>query len=251
MFVAASIPFYRNKEFTQFIRNTLMIVHQQGPEQLKVKAQYQLLNQLCQQLEKAYEQVDNSQLSQQLIELDNRRDQAIVCLRALSEGYLNHPKSTHREAGEQLLACINRYGSRLYALNYTEETATLKQLLGELQTRPECQQATETLQLADVVNEMKQANQAFEKLFIQRIEESVQSEGLSNRELMRKTTDAYRQLLKHLEAHATLTPSNEYQLLADLLNENTSYFNEVVERRKSISTPELVTASDTEETAAE
>ena len=251
MFVTASIPFYRIKEFTQFIRNTLIIVNQHGPEQLKVKAQYQELNRLCQQLEKAYEQTNNSQLSAQLTELDNRRDQAIICLRTLSEGYIRYPKTAQQEAGKQLLACINSYGNRLYDLNYSAETATLKQLLGELQTRPEYQQAVATLQLEVVVNEMKQANQAFEQLFVQRLEEGIQSGGLSNRELMRQATDAYRELLKHLEAHATLTPSNEYTLLIDHLNENTEHFNEVVERRKSSPASDLITASDTEEAATE
>lgn len=250
MFVAALVFNYRIKEFTQFIRNTLMIVNQHNPTELKVKTQYQELNGLCQQLEKAYELTDNSQLSLQLTQLDERRDQAIICLRTLSEGYVRHPKTAQQEAGKQLLACINRYGNRLYALNYSAETATLKQLLSELQTRPEYQQAIETLQLTDVVNEMKQANQAFEQLFVQRIEETVQSDGLSNRELMRQATEAYRTLLKHLEAHATLTPSNEYQLLIDHLNGNITHFNEIVERRKSTPTSELVTASDSE-TAAE
>ncbi len=242
MFTTAAISFYRTKEFTQFIRNTLIIVNQHNPTELKVKGQYQELNGLCQQLEKAYELTDNSQLSLQLTQLDERRDRAIICLRTLSEGYTRYPKAAQREAAEQLLACINRYGNRLYALNYSAETATLKQLLSELQTRPEYQQAIETLQLTDVVNEMKQANQAFEQLFVQRLEETSQSEGPSNRELMRQATEAYRKLLKHIEAHTTLNPSNAYLLLIDHMNENTTHFNEMVERRKNASASELITA---------
>ncbi|MEM9671480.1 MAG: DUF6261 family protein [Cyclobacteriaceae bacterium] len=249
MFVTALVFNYRIKEFTQFIRNILIIVNQHNPTELKVKAQYQELDGLCQQLERAYGLTDTSQLSLQLTQLDERRDQAIICLRTLSEGYARHPKTAQQEAGKQLLACINRYGNRLYALNYSAETATLKQLLGELQNRPECQQAVATLQMEVVVNEMKLANQEFEKLFVQRLEESIQSEGASNRELMRQATEAYRKLLKHVEAHATLNPSNEYQLLIDHLNENTEHFNELVERRKSTPTSELVTASDTENAA--
>ena len=120
-------------------------------------------------------------------------------------------------------------------------------MLSELQTRPECQQAVQTLHLADVVNGMKQANQAFEQLSVQRLEENMRSGGVSNRELMRQTTDAYHQLLKHLEAHATLSPSPEYTLLIDHLSENTEHFNEVVERRKSAPASELISASYTEE----
>lgn len=251
MFVTASIPQYRIKEFTQFIRNTLLIVNQHNPAELKVKAQYQELSEICQQLERAYQLTDNSQLSQQLTTLDERRDRAIICLRTLSEGYTRHHKKAQRDAGEQLLECIDTYGSRLYALNYSAETATLKQLLSELQTRPEYQQAVETLQITDVVNEMKQANQAFEKLFVQRLEESIQSVRISNRELMRGATEVYRQLLKHLEAHAILTPSDKYALLVDHLNENIEHFNELIARRKSSPVPELPTVSDTEEATTE
>ena len=41
--------------------------------------------------------------------------------------------------------------------------------------------------------------------------------------------------MKHLEAHATLTPSAEYTLFINHLNENTEHFNQMVERRKPVS----------------
>nr|WKN40252.1 DUF6261 family protein [Tunicatimonas sp. TK19036] len=246
MLISAHVFNYRTKEFMQFIRNTLMIVSQHGPEALQVKAQYQQLNQLYQQMEVSYQQAGTHNLTPQLIQLDEQRDQAIICLRTISEGYTRYPKATQREAGQQVLACIDRYGNRLYSLNYSAETATLKQLLHELQTKPECISALQALHLEDVVKEMKRANQEFEKLFIQRLEEASQAEVQSTREQMRQTTDAYRTLLRHLEAHATLTPSNEYQLLIDHLNENINHFNEMITRRKNNPETTPVAPEDTE-----
>ena len=217
-----------------------MIVSQHGPDQLKVKAQYQGLHQLYQQLENSLQQANTRSLTPQLTQLDAQRDQAIICLRMISEGYTRHPKATQRKAGQLLLACMGRYGNRLYDLNYSAETATLKQLLRDLQTDSECTSAIQALHLEEVVSEMKRANQEFEKLFIQRLEESSQVEVQSTRELIQKITEAYRTLLKHLEAHAILTPSSDYKLLIDHLNENITHFNEMINRRKSSSDTEIV-----------
>ena len=245
MITTAYLFRYRIKEFTQFIRNTLMIVGQHGPEQLQVKPQYQALNKLYQQLERAYLPDNVNALSTQLAQLDAARDQAIVCLRMLSDGYSRHPFPTFSEAGQILLATIDKYGSRLYDLNYSAETAVLKKLVYDLQNTTNGVQAVQTLQLEDVVSEIKRVNQEFERQFVRQLEAASQIEGPSVRELVQRTAEAYRTLVKFVEAHATLTPSPEYTLFSHHLNENIEHFNQIVSRRKpSGETEEAMLSTD-------
>ena len=223
---------YRIKEFIQFVRNALMIVGQHNPDRLQIKAQYQTLSKLHRQMERSYKQDKSDALAQELAELDAARDQTIVCLRMLSDGFTRHPNEAQQEAGQRVLDCIDKYGSRLYNLNHSAETATLKKIVHDLQTDPACAEALERLHLEAVVNEIKRANQAFERKFVQHLEATSQTNGPRMRELVRQTTDAYRTLTEHAAAHALLTPSPEYTLFGHHLDENTEHFNQIVERRQ-------------------
>ena len=240
MVTSASLTNFRIKEFIQFIRNTQMIVSQHGADKLKIKAQYNALNQAHKQLEQAYKQDTNNDITAQLAHLDDQRDQALICLRQISEGYTHHHAPTLKAAGTKIVECISKYGNRLYSLNYSAETAALKNITRDLQTIPECVSAIQALGLKEVVQEMKRTNLAFETLFIQRLKTLSQFDAKSNKERMQLTSEAYRTLVKHLEAHATLTPSDLYTSLINHMNENVDHFNHIVERRKMADEPEAV-----------
>ena len=232
MIKTAFVGRYRLQEFIQFVSNTLAIVKQHGPDKLRIRAQYLTLLQQYERLQQAYQQNALSEITPQLARLDARRDRAIVCLRKLCDGYACHPNERLKAAGKKIVACIDKYGSKLYHLNYSAETAALKNLVRELQTNPECLSAIQEMKLEEVVKEMEAANLTFDKLFIQRLGEFSQSETNSTRALMPLTTEAYRTLAQHVDAHATLTPSEEYTSLINHLNENIEHFNLIVERRK-------------------
>ena len=237
MITTALLTRYRIKEFIQFVYNSVIIVSQHNPNQLSVKKQYTALTQIHRQLEQAYKRDTGKTATPQLAQLDAARDQAIVCLRMISEGYTRHYDPTLNAAGQQVLACIDKYGSRLHSLNYSAETAVLKNVVRDLQTIPACAQAIQALHLEPLVAEMKRLNLAFEQRFVDRLEIISRSESRSMRELVQQTTEAYRTLVKHLEAHATLNPSVEYTLFINHFNENIEHFNQVVERRRAASTP--------------
>jgi hypothetical protein len=232
MITSARLARYRIKEFIQFVRNSLLIVSQHSPEQLQVKTQYSALTQVQRQLEQTYKQDRDDEMTQQLMQLDATRDRAIVCLRMISEGYTRHFDTVLSTAGQTVLDCIDKYGERLYRLNYSAETAALKNVVRDLQTLPACIQAIQVLRLGEIVKEMKRANLAFEKQFIEHLEASSRANSETMRELVQGTTEAYRTLVKHLEAHAILTPSTTYTLFINHFNENVEHFNQMVAQRK-------------------
>lgn len=247
MINAALLNRYRLQEFIQFVSNTLMIAKQHGPEKMKVKVPYQTLQQQHYRLQTAYKQTANSDITPLLANLDTRRDQAIICLRRLCEGYTYHAQEKKKAAAATVLTCIDKYGNKIYQLNYSAETAALKNLVRDLRTDTECVAALQVLGLEEVANEISNANVKFEKLFIQRLQEFSQDELAGTRTLSQQTTEAYKTLVQHIEAHATLAPSSEYTLFVNHLNENIEHFNQIVQRRKRSgeATPEEEnTASD-------
>jgi len=238
MLKSPSFKNYRIQEFIQFTSNVLMIVKQHGADKLKIKALYTMLFQSFEQLQSTYKQDGDNETTRQLMHLDNRRDQAVICLRKICDGYAHHHDKALNAAGRQVVACIDKYGSKLYHLNYSAETAVLKNLVQDLQTDPACNSAIQEMHLEAVVKEIKQVNEKFEKLFIERLENFSKDETKSTKELIRSVTEAYRTLVQHVEAHATLAPSAAYTSFINHLNENIEHFNQVVERRKKSGVPE-------------
>ena len=232
MITSALLSRYRIQEFIQFMHNALMIARQHGLDQLNINIQHQALSKAYQQLEQAYKQNPSSDIASKITYWDDRRDQAIICLRMISDGYTRHPQEALRTSGRQVVDCINKYGPRLYQLNYSAETTALKNIIRDLQAYD---QAIQAMHLEAVVGEIKRANTEFEKVFIQRLKETSQLASKSTRELVLQTSDAYRALVKYVEANATLAPSSEYTLFINHLNENIEHFNQLVARRKSAS----------------
>jgi hypothetical protein len=244
MIHSAILSKYRIKEFIQFISNILLIVKKHDPEKLKVKALYKILLQNLESLKKAHRQEAQNEITTQLALLDEERDRAIICLRQVCDGYTNHSNPTLKAAGQKIVASIDKYGSKLYHLNYGAETTALKQLVYDLKHTPECVSALKVLNMENVVNDMHTANIKFETLFIDRLGDFSQDETKSTRELIRLTTDAYKTLMQHIDAHAVLAPSGEYTILVNHINENIEHYNQVVERRKSgVETEEADTTS--------
>ncbi|MEM9930370.1 MAG: DUF6261 family protein, partial [Bacteroidota bacterium] len=122
MIKTASLKNYRVQEFIQFISNTLTIVQRHDPAKLKIAEYVTALTQHHQMLENAYKQDTLSEITPQLAQLDAVRDQALVCLRQVCEGYTSYPDETLSASGKKIVECIDKYGSKLYSLNYGAET---------------------------------------------------------------------------------------------------------------------------------
>ncbi len=251
MIKSASFKNYWIKEFIQFIHNTLMIVSKHNPEKLKLKALHNTLSQHYQELDRLYKQDNSSDITPKLTRLDEQRDQAIICLHSISKGYARHFDEKKAAAGKKLTNCINKHGNRLYHLNYSAETAALDKLIHDLQTNTECVAALQELQLTDLVDIMQQTNTEFDTLFVQRLEQFSLVESVSGTKLMQLTTEAYRTLVQHIEAHAMITPSVGYTLLIKHLNENISHFNKVATRRRSAGEPQEANTEATDEELTE
>ena len=236
MITTAQLFNYRIKEFLQFVHNALMIVNQHSPDKLRVKAQYQALSNRYRQLESTYQRDADHALTQELRRLDAARDQAVVCLRMISEGYTRHHRASHRLAGQQILDCIDKYGTRLYNLNHNAETVALKKIVADLRADSTGPEALQLLHLEDTVDEMQRANQEFERQFVRHLQLAKLAEGPRMRDLVKQTAEAYRTLVEHVAAHALLAPSSEYTLFVHHFNENVEHFNQIVARRRP--TPE-------------
>ncbi len=108
-----------------------------------------------------------SPLTQEVLDADLRRDDAMAGIRHMTEGYARHFSRDKRAAGGRLLHAISIYGE-VVAMAYQDETAAITNLIADLDTKPELKEAIGLLELDDWTAELRHANINFNQKYAAR-----------------------------------------------------------------------------------
>lgn len=236
-------PFYKKfrvSEFIQFFTDVIKICIQNNPVQLKINKQLEGLKEPCDKIDSVFKKNQKSDLTEKLEVLDTRRDKALVCISKIADGYLNHFREDKRDAARLITDCIDKYGSRIYDMNYQAETSILSNLGNDLQNKTELANATTVIKVDEVVTEMITANTEFSDCFIDRIEEQAKETGENAGKLINEALQKYRLLVRHIEAHATISPSKERDVLISQLNSLINRYNSTMAMRNHTKPEEVI-----------
>lgn len=228
---------YRNGEYLQYMKDILQLVNLQDVDALALTNPTNELTTIVNRIDSLYQQVQGSSLTQEIIALDTRRDKAITGIRTLVSAYANHFNEATISAANALLATINTYGTDIARKSYQEQTAILDSISKDFETEPELIQAISLLDIATWVAELKNANTEFSAKYIERVGETAASPENNVEELRVEATLAYRKLVLHIEAHATLSENEAYSTLLNEINVLAKQYNLVVDNRSKSSTP--------------
>lgn len=114
------------------------------------------------------------------------------------------------------------------------ETSTLDNLGKDLQNDSRLATAVATLNLTNLVAEMVKTNNEFKEIYQSRVQEKAADETVSAGEIIKEAINNYRELTKHITAHATITPSDAYTILIKELNALIEQYNTTVAKRSSV-----------------
>ena len=232
-------------EFIQFMKQLLAFCKESNPKLLGVSKQVSELERNWKELEQLFKKVTGSDLTTVLEAQDERRDKAISGLRLFFESLTYHFNASKRDAGQKLLNVIDKYGRGISRKNYQEESAILSGIIKDWDRDEKLSQAISMLGVADWKDELHAANNAFDKTYRQRTGDLISIPEASATELREPVMKAYRELNRHLSAHAILVEDPKpYEDLAALLNGHIDQYNQLVRNRYG-------TAVDMEEEAAD
>lgn len=240
MFLSPFIHKFRNNEFIQFIKNVLNVVQHHDPEKLNVKAAYDNLNRLSDQISALYKPELGSDITQELEELDERRDRAFNGIFKYVDAFTNHFEEEKCDAAAELYDAILLFGGGIARLNYQAETSTISSIINRFRSDTNLTTAVSKLSgLDEWLNELEEANQMFDKAYMMRVREEANKPGVKMAEIRKEMTGVFRSLLKHLEAHAIISGDELYDQVAKEINEVIENYNQlVVNRSSSTSEPE-------------
>lgn len=225
---------FRNGEYLRYMKDVLDIVNQQDVDSLLLTTPVNRLSTSVSRINDAYQQKLGSTLTQDVIALDNRRGAAIIGIRAVVKGYSYHYNSTMANAANAILDAIAAHGSNasnITRLSYQQQTAILESLISDFETIPELIEAFITLNLNEWLVELKTANTLFIITYLERIKTSAANPSINLISLRIEATDLYRDLIKKVNAHATLSETNAYPIILNEIELLTKQYNLVVDNR--------------------
>jgi hypothetical protein len=236
---------YRNSEFLQYLKDVLELVNAQDVEALQLTLQRDGLQAEVSQLDTLFQQEQSSGFTEELLDLDERRDKAFIGLKGLLEAHQYHFDEATQTAARSLLFNLNSFGTNIPRMNYQSETAVIDSMLTDWNTEADLVAAVTTLNISSWVTELATANQTFNDRFLARISESAANPAMSFTNMRESSTNVYRELLAHMEAHAVLQNNAIYQTLLNEVNELTNHYNQTVYARIR------TTSSDTDEATSD
>ena len=112
----------------------------------------------------AYAKKSSSGKGDLLLQADDNRDVPFGALKAILVGHIRAVSSPFNKDAVDIYAVIEKYGLDLNTFKYAEETAQMKKLIEELD-KPENVSKIENMMLTPIVEQLKDAQTAFEGLF--------------------------------------------------------------------------------------
>lgn len=244
MIDAIDLSRLRNAEFLQFMKDFAGLVNANNAATLNVAVQYTALAAKNNQLEDLFKKELSSELTQEILDLDNRRDRAYNGILFVVQGFLNHYEPSKVEAATRLKSNLDLYGSGAAKQNYQAETAILNNLVSDWEGKPALLEALNLLGLTSWKDEMKAANTLFDQKYIERTLEYSEASPETLLAKRTETASAYYTLRQFIDAFAVTINTPIYQTVTNQVNALIAQYNTLLNNRlarMAADTPEVPT----------
>lgn len=205
--------------------------------------------------DKAYKKSAASDRTADIAAGDDQRDNILSGLRQYCEAMLRIGTAEQQQAAQLVLKQIDLY--KVYASDsYEDEGLKINQLCADLKRVANLKQAVKALNLTDKVEELDTVNEQVRQLVNLRNQARALTNTKAIVEARQRTDDAYRWLVRVLEAYAVIETEEQggqsysrFDLCIQVMNEDIHYYKTVVNRHSDTVTPKPDPAPDPEQNA--
>ena len=231
------LPKLRDAEYLQYVKDFSGIIALNNPSTLQIDAKLSTFNTRIDELENLYKETLDNGKTQDLLQLDERRDSAVKGIYYFLLGHSYHFEADKKQKAQLLLDNMALYGSGIARLNYQAETARINNLIRDWENKPELTNAVATFNLSAWINEMKTANDLFNTAYLSRTQEygDASTEAIKSK---REEVDAAYYALRdsidtiHLLVEMPLSPYET--VINQQLNTLTDQYNILLVNKKNV-----------------
>jgi 6,7-dimethyl-8-ribityllumazine synthase len=219
-------------ELLQFLYDVLTECKQKATEAMKLAAATAALQTDTEAFDKHFKLSPGSPITLELIALDDRRDDSVVGLGLVLEGYMHHFDAVTKKAAQDLLWNMGKYGPSIAKLNLPTETSTINSFLQEWTADTTLAAAVTTLNLTAWTTELKTANNLFNEKYIARSNDKGSAPQIKTVEARKKAVNTYRNLITKIEGGAVFPEGLPYDALVNGLNAIINKYNILADSHK-------------------
>ena len=216
---------YRNAEYLQYISYIIDIVNKEDTETLGLTTAVQELETGIAPITSIFQQRQGSALTKNIESLDRLRNKNFIGLKTQVKSYTYHFNENLNAAAELILDAMSVQQVRINKLNYHNKTIAITSLLENLNSDVSLLAAVNTLGIADWLAVLAEVNTSFKEVYLERLDEGVESPTV-NIATLRETSDlAFENLLKTISSESFLRKEEVYQNLLDKIENLTQKYN--------------------------
>ena len=219
-----------NGEHFQFHTDFINLVKDDTTLITKIRPLFDSYNQLYITEDRAYKGIDKSGITEEIVSADKLRDRFFRGMVDTTKTALLHYDATVETAAKRLMIVFDTYGN-LAVENYKKETADIYNLLQELNTNYPAEILTVGIQ--GWMTNLNIANQRFEQLSKDRVDETYQKGDFDLRTCRINLDEAYSAITKRIEALAEVEGLTAYLEFISKLNIIIKMYKTIIARRKN------------------
>ncbi|WP_378187106.1 DUF6261 family protein [Aquimarina sp. W85] len=205
-------------EFIQFLRDVTTFSSEYDLATLKLEQHVEALHAVLKDLDDALYYERDRLLTQDLLTLDNQRDDAFIGFRYIVLAYTYHTDQALKAAAQQIYAKIEACGSGVTRLSYAKETTVLINLIDDCTNDNDVATAIKTLKLESWVQNLQTFNTAFYEVYSNRNKKESEQIKTSITALRPDAYKSYEAYMKRLDAHIELDANDLYTPLKKRLD---------------------------------
>lgn len=251
------LPALWNSEYPLVVKRIISTARLYNLEDLRLLPVYNRLKAFETQLEKIELQERSGGIeSSNLSETDEHRDTHFNIICNVSKAFNRTTIGDIRAAANLIQKAVRKHGTDIAKANYTSATQRFYELIADMEGQPEMVKALEKLSLMPIFQQLKEGNQRFETLFMQRIREQAEVEKINIRAIRNDCDKAITLFSNAIEYNIAEYGEAEYIPLVTALNILNSYYKdqlairsarrkerdkeESVSKEKNIVTPDII-----------
>lgn len=215
----------RNNELLQFLNDVLSACSQQSTEPMKLAAVIAAMLTKTNTFDSLFKLTQASPITQELIELDFRRDNCLTGMHTVIDGYTYHYEPAIQKAANELILSMDKYGKPLAGLNYPAETSTIKSLVGDWTNIPALAGNVTLLALGNWVIELVKCNDLFNDKYMSRATDKATAPHVKTFDARMDAIESYKNLVTKIESGANFVGDNSFDGLINLINELVVKYN--------------------------
>lgn len=206
----------RNNKHFQFHAEARALVEKHTPEALKIEAQFADYSARFALEDEGLKKIVKSALTRRIQDADADRDKTFGGLAETVRAACRHFAAATRESAERVRVVLDTYGNVAH-LPLNEETSAIFNLLQDLRSAKTAPDVA-AVGVGAWVNELERRNGVFDSLVKTRYEETGERSDVVLKAERAKVDEAYRAIVKRINALAEVEGEAAYKPFIDTLN---------------------------------